>query len=199
VNEKHAGQVIRQCLSSSGRINNCVSQLLRLAGAGAGANRSHWLNDSYTASVLPLRTSIPEFSAKKSLLQLAGVVQIRVQKTYLFPSTTFFLLSITSCRITFYTALFYSSTLHFRFVALHPPSSNHPSRSHTVGIANTDRHQTYIQSRCTLASALVVGTHSLARGQHTQWTVGRRLTPSCRAGTVGFSKNQLRKWFDLRA
>jgi hypothetical protein len=124
------------------RINNCPWQLLRLAGVGAGANGSHWLNGIYTASFLPLRTAIPEFSAKKSLLQLAGVVQIRVQKTYHFPSTTFFLLSITSCRITFYTALFYSSTLHLRFVALHPPSSNHLSRSHSVGIANTqtDRH-----------------------------------------------------------
>jgi hypothetical protein len=184
------------------RINNCPWQLLRLAGVGAGANGSHWLNGIYTASFLPLRTAIPEFSAKKSLLQLAGVVQIRVQKTYHFPSTTFFLLSITSCRITFYTALFHSSTLHLRFVALHPSSSNHLSRSHTVGICHqgkqTDR-QTYIQSRCTFASALVVGTHSLARGQHTQWTVGRRLTPSRRVGTVGLSKNQLRKWFDLRA
>lgn len=158
-----------------------------------------------TPGFLPLRTVAPQVfqNQKKSLAAGWGANQGTKDLPFPIDHLLPFLL-IHSCRITFYTALFNSSTLYLRFVALHPPSSNHLSRSHPVGICHQGKRrqthrQTYIQSRCTFASALVVGTHSLARGQHTQWTVGRRFTPSRRVGTVGLSKNQLRKWFDLRA
>jgi hypothetical protein len=54
-----------------------------------------------------LRTNHPSFSAHQKKSLAAGG---RVHKTYHFPSNTFFLLSITSCRCTSYTAL--STTPH---------------------------------------------------------------------------------------
>jgi hypothetical protein len=196
VNENQAGQVISRFLSSPGRIIDCPSQLLRLAGAEAGANAAHWPIQSQG-----LRTHHPQvFKPKKvscSWLGCAnqGTKDLPLPIHHLLPSLHHLL------PLHILHGTFYYNTSHLRFVALHPfPPSNHLRRSHSVGICQHGKHrQRYIQSRCTNASALVVGTHSLARGQHTQWTVGRRETPSRRVGTVGLSKNQLRKRFDLRA
>jgi len=84
----------------------------------------------------------PSFQTEKSLLQLAGA-QIRVQKTYHFPSTTFFLLSTTIFAVSHSTRHFLLQHTHLRFVALHPfPPSNRLRRRiqwASASMANTDR------------------------------------------------------------
>lgn len=125
---------------------------------------------------------------KKSLA--AGA---RVQKSTALPPPPPFLLPIHSCRYNTYSASY--STYH-RFVR--PPSIHIPlpERPHTEGTCQqgiqTDRHTS--SPVAPSASALVVGTHCPAHLSNFQWTVGRRLTSSCRVGTVGLSKNQLLKW-----
>jgi hypothetical protein len=95
-----------------------------------------------TPGFLPLRTVAPQVfqNQKKSLA--AGWGANQGTKDLPFPVNHLLpFLLIHSCRITFYTALFNSSTLYPRFVALHPPSSNHLSRSHSVGICHRGKHR----------------------------------------------------------
>jgi hypothetical protein len=192
VNENQAGQVISRFLLRQGALliahrSFFVSLVLRRA-------RTDLIGPSICAP------TTPKFSTRKKSLAAGwgvnqGTKDLPLPINHLLPSLHHLL------PLHILHGTFYYNTSHLRFVALHPfPPSNHLRRSHSVGICQHGKHrQRYIQSRCTNASALVVGTHSLARGQHTQWTVGRRETSSRRVGTVGLSKNQLRKRFDLRA
>jgi hypothetical protein len=105
----------------------------------------------------------PKFSnRKKSLAAGWGVNQgtkdLPLPIKHLLPS----LHHLTPLHI-LHGTFYYNTHTHLRFVALHPfPPSNHLRRSHSVGICQHGKHrQRYIQSHCTNASALVVGTHSL--------------------------------------
>ena len=139
--------------------------------------------------------------AKKKSLQLAQIRLVRVHKTYHFPSNTFFLLPITSRRYTSHTAL--STTPHHTpSVRCAPP--NYTYSPEPVAFSGhlpawqtqTEIHPVPLHQRlgacCGNTQPCAWSTHSMDCRQTCE-------IPSRRVGTVGLSKNQLRKWFDLRA
>jgi hypothetical protein len=136
-NETQAGQVIRHCLSSPGRINNCVSQLLRLAG------------DARARLALIGRLPVPRFCApttpkffsqKKSLAAGWGANQgtkdLPLPIKHLLPSLHH-LLPLHILHGTFYYIT--SHTFGSLRSTLFPP--NHLSGSHSVGICQHGKHR----------------------------------------------------------
>lgn len=169
----------------------------RLADAVAGANGSHWLHltshrfesDGFLPQPRVRAPTTPEFSSKKSLLQSLAA-GLGAKPGYKRPTTSLSpplpsLLSPSPFAVAHSTHGTFTTSPHhtigsLRTILFH---SSLPEPSHsvgTVGICQHGKHrQRYIQSRCTPASALVVGTHSLARGQSTLYglsaDVSRRL------------------------